>query len=70
MEGINYLHSLGIIHMDLKPKNIIFETEDFKKILLLDFGISKIKKQNEDPTNMIGMSYHYSPPEVKETDAS
>ena len=51
--------------MDLKPKNLVFNSHKFKKIILLDFGISKIAKENEE-TDVIGMSYCYCAPEIKE----
>ena len=33
--------------MDLKPDNIMFTTQELKEIVLLDFGISNIYKENE-----------------------
>ena len=35
-EAINFLHSLGFIHTDLKPENMVFETQD----LLYSYRIS------------------------------
>ena len=51
--------------MDLKPKNLVFNSNKLKKIILIDFGISKIAKENEE-TDVLGMSYCYCAPEVKE----
>lgn len=55
--------------MDLKPSNLVFKNSSFKKIILLDFGISKIEKNNNN-TNILAISYHYSAPEVKDYDKS
>ena len=33
--------------MDLKPDNIMFATKELKEIVLLDFGISNVYKENE-----------------------
>lgn len=39
-EGMKYLHSNGIIHLDLKPGNVLLDDNIFPRIC--DFGISKI----------------------------
>ncbi|KAG8055454.1 hypothetical protein GUJ93_ZPchr0001g31722 [Zizania palustris] len=36
--GIGYIHSQGVVHRDVKPENIIFDSEFCSKIV--DFGIS------------------------------
>jgi len=38
--GVDYLHSLGIAHRDLKPLNILFNGEPFH-VLITDFGQSR-----------------------------
>uniref|UniRef100_A0A8I3X1G5 Protein kinase domain-containing protein n=1 Tax=Callithrix jacchus TaxID=9483 RepID=A0A8I3X1G5_CALJA len=45
--AISYLHSLGIVHRDLKPENLLYATpfED-SKIMISDFGLSKIQAGN------------------------
>ena len=47
LESLDYIHQIGFVHLDLKSKNIMFETSTFKNIILLDFGISKLFKQNQ-----------------------
>ena len=69
MYALQYLHGIGLIHMDLKPDNIMFKSQELKEIVLLDFGISNIYKENEG-TKIFGMTPFYCPPEIKYHDLS
>jgi len=43
INGVKYLHSLGIAHRDLKPENLLCSGEsDNMEIKIADFGLSKI----------------------------
>ena len=45
--GLAYLHEQGIIHQDVKPENILFNTfSDQVQYVLTDFGISTKIKEN------------------------
>ena len=68
-EAIKYLHSIGIIHMDLKLANFVFKSSTLKKIILLDFGTSKISRINQN-TELIAITHSYCPPEVKDNGKS
>lgn len=41
-DAIDYAHSRGVIHRDIKPGNILFESDSFGRIALCDFGIAAI----------------------------
>lgn len=36
VQGMGYLHAKGIIHKDLKSKNVFY---DAKKVVITDFGL-------------------------------
>ena len=41
--GIHELHENDILHLDIKPENLLFETTDADaRIKITDFGLSKV----------------------------
>ncbi|KAI3357790.1 hypothetical protein L3Q82_016180, partial [Scortum barcoo] len=43
LQAVSYLHENGIVHRDLKPENILyFSQEENSKIMISDFGLSKM----------------------------
>lgn len=44
LDAVKYLHDGGIVHRDLKPENLLYLTpEEHSKIIITDFGLSKIE---------------------------
>lgn len=41
IDGLNFIHSMGICHGDIKPDNVLI-SEDYLKIYFMDFGLAKI----------------------------
>ena len=59
------------MHCDLKLGNVMFKTKKMKDIVLLDFGNSKIFKDNkESNTQVLGYSQGFCPAEVLEDKVS
>jgi len=56
------IHKNGVIHRDIKPENAMITPE--QKVILLDFGISKISEKTTTFTNGRRMTVKYSPPEA------
>ena len=48
--AVNYLHSIRIIHHDIKPENILISLKGHFK--LSDFGLSKSLQENEESESM------------------
>ncbi len=46
LDALSYAHSLGVVHADLKPANVILTSEG--KVKLLDFGVSKTQQLKHD----------------------
>ena len=39
---LDWLHSRGVVHRDIKPENFLIEQEEPLKIIVADFGLSKV----------------------------
>jgi serine/threonine protein kinase len=67
--GIEAAHRQGIIHRDLKPDNVMIEAtaEATERVLVLDFGIAKLKDRDQgvqgitDENTIIGTPNYISP---------
>ncbi|KAM5284719.1 serine/threonine-protein kinase MARK2-like isoform 3-T5 [Hipposideros larvatus] len=45
VSAVQYCHEQGVIHLDIKPKNVLFSTD--RKVKLTDFGISELYDGNK-----------------------
>jgi serine/threonine protein kinase len=67
--GIEAAHRHGVIHRDLKPDNVMIEAtaESAERVLVLDFGIAKLKDRDQgmqgltDENTVIGTPNYISP---------
>uniref|UniRef100_A0A8C1TLV7 Myosin light chain kinase, smooth muscle n=1 Tax=Cyprinus carpio TaxID=7962 RepID=A0A8C1TLV7_CYPCA len=41
VDGVNFIHKKGIVHLDLKPENIMCVNKTGSKIKLIDFGLAR-----------------------------
>ena len=59
LSAVNYMHSLNIVHRDIKAQNMVFDTHGSKGILqLIDFGDCKIIKDDKMYNEFVG-TIHY-----------
>lgn len=60
-DALKYLHSLNILHLDIKPSNILIDNNEC--LVLIDFGISKRYDSdgNQTSTTPAGISKGYAP---------
>lgn len=65
--GLAYLHKLGIIHRDVKAKNILITSEG--RVKLADLGVSAILESNQTKRVTAIGSPHWMAPEVIEEPA-
>ncbi|EKD29141.1 MAG: putative serine/threonine protein kinase [uncultured bacterium] len=62
LEGIRHSHNKKILHLDLKPSNIILN--EYQEPVIVDFGVSRFKKSasgKEDSNPIFGTPYYMSP---------
>ncbi|XP_045674798.1 serine/threonine-protein kinase H1 isoform X1 [Phyllostomus hastatus] len=49
LDGVRYLHALGITHRDLKPENLLYyHPGTDSKIIITDFGLASARKKGDD----------------------
>jgi len=61
LDGLSYAHQHGVMHLDVKPANIIVAAND--QPMLLDFGIARHVENQVNASNAINGTPQYMAPE-------
>lgn len=62
LSGLYYLHTLGVMHRDIKPQNLMINAEGTVK--LCDFGQAKIISISKDKYSLDVSTLWYRAPEI------
>lgn len=62
LEGVRFLHAHDVVHLDLKPQNILLTSESpLGDIKIVDFGLSRIMKKSEELREIMGTPEYVAP---------
>ncbi|KAJ3534571.1 hypothetical protein NM688_g7115 [Phlebia brevispora] len=59
--GLGFLHGLGIVHLDIKPENVLMDSRGH--LALADFGLSRTRKEPRESIDLAG-TLAYMAPEI------
>ncbi|XP_011495829.1 PREDICTED: myosin light chain kinase, smooth muscle-like [Ceratosolen solmsi marchali] len=62
-QGVRYMHENNVVHLDLKPENIMCHTRTSHRIKLIDFGLAQILISNK-PIRVLFGTPEFIPPEI------
>ncbi|XP_036377813.1 serine/threonine-protein kinase 17A [Megalops cyprinoides] len=62
LEGVAFLHKNSVVHLDLKPQNILLTSESpLGDIKIVDFGLSRMVSSNQELREIMGTPEYVAP---------
>ncbi|XP_004449144.1 serine/threonine-protein kinase 17A [Dasypus novemcinctus] len=62
LEGVHFLHAHDVVHLDLKPQNILLTSgSPLGDIKIVDFGLSRIIENSEELREIMGTPEYVAP---------
>lgn len=65
-EGLRYMHENNIVHLDIKPENVMFSSKRSNDIKLIDFGLATTLNPKESVKVTTGTAEFAAPEIVKQ----
>ncbi|XP_060535558.1 myosin light chain kinase, smooth muscle [Cylas formicarius] len=62
-EGVAYMHTQSVVHLDLKPENIMCHTRTSHEIKIIDFGLAQ-KLEPDKPVRVLFGTPEFIAPEI------
>nr|AYV89281.1 death-associated kinase 1 isoform X2 [Tetranychus evansi] len=59
--GLDHMHSKNIVHLDLKPENIMLLDKETQRLKLIDFGLSRVVNTGSDIREILGTPEFVAP---------
>ncbi|RXN04334.1 serine threonine- kinase 17A-like protein [Labeo rohita] len=62
LEGVSFLHRNNVVHLDLKPQNILLTSESpLGDIKVVDFGLSRLMSSSQEIREIMGTPEYVAP---------
>lgn len=68
--GVCYMHSQSILHLDLKPENVLCVAENTNQIKIIDFGLARVYNPEESIRILNGTPEFIAPEVINYDDIS
>ncbi|KAJ6643194.1 Myosin light chain kinase, smooth muscle [Pseudolycoriella hygida] len=62
-EGVDYMHNKSVVHLDLKPENIMCHNRTSHQIKIIDFGLAQ-RISADTPVRVLFGTPEFIPPEI------